>query len=53
MAILPDLVRRTQADHLTHRIAHLHFKLFTSTHHPHICITNLTQQVQGAARFLA
>jgi len=53
LAILPDRVRRAQADHLAHRLAHLHFQVVALAHHPHIGAAHLTQQVQRRLRLLA
>ena len=53
MAVLSDLVRSAQTNHLAHRLAYLHLQLFASTHDPHISIPELAQQVQGTLRLLA
>jgi hypothetical protein len=53
MAILSNLVGRTEADHLAHFVADLDLKVLATTHHAHISIAELTEQIQRTLRLLA
>jgi hypothetical protein len=52
MAVLPDLVRSSEADHLTHRLADLHLDVLALANHSNVRPAELTQKIQRSLRFL-
>ena len=53
MTILPDLVRRTETDHLVHRIADLHLDRIPLADNADISAAKLAQQIERRLRLLA